>query len=399
MDIAYKLALFLGTLLDFGSITGTIQPDQEISANEKVLLKRQTATENSEGTSGQDSLDFKRNYTHEIVKAMKRKTERLERENNEYRRLQTDNERLVNEISQHVRTITNLQKEVSALTDDNKKTKSELEEKIRLLSEDRNRLENGNVEKQTKIEQLEKEKREAWNTITSLESGLEDLKGEITALTVTAQEIQTDFRVKVDDIGDLTKLEEDARRKSDSITKADEEQVSKESSNREKNGHEELKREEVDNENETPEETGHELIRKGHKMQFWKKWKNKRKFKREAEHEGMWEEPGEALLEEWQQLSHSEDILDEEIGDLLEELEELLDELEQILKEEEETAAEEEAVDLLEVIDEMIEEEMSKIVEKTQAQRWPKRGRRGLKDRMKMQLNALKNPETIDKTE
>ncbi|XP_066980393.1 trichohyalin-like [Macrobrachium rosenbergii] len=469
MDIVYKLVLFLGTLFDLGNITGTT-----------IISDQKEIPENSEGTNGQDSLvsrsdldsdfefleilvktiddpyatefprpsllqNFKRNFVHEIVNVMKKKTERLERENSEYRRIQKENERRVSENSHHARrTIRNLQKEVAALVEENQKTKSEMEGKIRLLLEERNRLENGNVEKDTKIEYLEKEKRDAWNTITFLESSLKDLKEQITALTVTAQKMETS-------------LEEDARRKSDSKTKADEE-VSKESGNGEENGYEELKREiaklreemeqlrrqvndqetrklrerprrggktlhpqrswaelatdldsperdlygllkrdsetedregyesdlqfpdserrRVANENETPEETGHERLRKGHKMQFWKKWKNKRKLKRKAEHDPVWEELGKALLEEWQQLSHSEEILEEEIGELLEELEELLAELEEILREEEETAAEEEAVDLLEVIEEMIEEEMNKIVEETQAERWPERGRK-----------------------
>ncbi|XP_064087430.1 trichohyalin-like [Macrobrachium nipponense] len=100
------------------------------------------------------------------------------------------------------------------------------------------------------------------------------------------------------------------------------------------------------------------VTRKGNKMQRWI-WKMNRKLKRQAKHDPMWDERREEL-EEWQKLSHSEEILEEEIQDILEDMEQMLrKELERLNKEE--TGEGEIEEDILEDMEQMLRKELERL--------------------------------------
>ncbi|XP_064086176.1 uncharacterized protein PF3D7_1120000-like [Macrobrachium nipponense] len=147
--------------------------------------------------------DFKRNHIHEMFLGMKRRTERLAREDSALRRMQEDNDRHQRRSVQRERRIRSLQEEVAALAADNKKTKREMEERLRLLLEERNHLQSENLVKETKIDRLENEKIEDINKIVSLESNLEAMKRQMNALTISLQEKERNFMEKEDAITEL----------------------------------------------------------------------------------------------------------------------------------------------------------------------------------------------------
>ncbi|XP_066989389.1 uncharacterized protein PF3D7_1120000-like [Macrobrachium rosenbergii] len=395
MNIIYKLALFFGSLLDLGNIgIPIISNDQEeLPPSEKDCSRAKVPTENTSD-----------------------------------RRRQKDNERHADETEYHIRTIRRLQKEVATLADEKLKTKRDTDLKIRLLLEERDLLRNENVEKATKIEDLENDKREASNRIISLESTLEDLKKQVVALTATAQEWEgeiCDMReerarleeaagVEKDDASEIigtTGKKDHEERKTCERENAEERdrnaiaQVMKEvekiqdgqeeirellleeekrlqemgrklQSYRRNSGYAEVMREVaklkeeierlrrqvkdhvlVKRDGETDDDLGghesdspstdsdkktskHEPVRKKRgKMRCWKKWRKNRRLKGEAKHDPVWEELREALLRDWQRLSHSEAISKEELDGLLQDLEEMLKDDE--LPEELETVSEE----------------------------------------------------------
>ncbi|XP_066952314.1 uncharacterized protein PF3D7_1120000-like [Macrobrachium rosenbergii] len=191
------------------------------------------------------------------------------------------------------------------------------------------------------------------------------------ALKVATQEKERDFSVKADDISDLTEerasLEEDAKRKSDSKTKVDDEEFSKElgDGDTQPKAHI-LKRPEDDDGETNGSRRGNSKTERGsrttseavlltqdsetdvqdHESGSPYTDSECRRVVCESEtSETEYERVREELLEEL------EIPMEETKEASVEELEELLEEIEEVLKEEIEKAAEEETDDLLEIIE------------------------------------------------
>ncbi|XP_064081872.1 trichohyalin-like [Macrobrachium nipponense] len=151
--------------------------------------------------------DFKRNHIHEMFLGMKRRTERplerLARENSALRRMQEDNDRHQRRTVHREKRMRSLQEEVAALAADNIKTKREMEQRLRLLLEERNHLQSENLVKETMIDRLENERREDINKIISLENHLEAMKKQMNALTISLQEKERNIREKEGAIDEL----------------------------------------------------------------------------------------------------------------------------------------------------------------------------------------------------
>ncbi|XP_064102857.1 myosin-6-like [Macrobrachium nipponense] len=138
--------------------------------------------------------DFKRNHIHEMFLGMKRRAERLARENSALRRMQEDNDRHQTRSVQREKRMRSLQEEVAALAADKIKTKREMEERLHLLLEERNHLQSENLVKETMIDRLENEKRKDMNKIICLENHLDAMKKQMNALTISLQEKERNVR-------------------------------------------------------------------------------------------------------------------------------------------------------------------------------------------------------------
>ncbi|XP_064087410.1 trichohyalin-like [Macrobrachium nipponense] len=100
------------------------------------------------------------------------------------------------------------------------------------------------------------------------------------------------------------------------------------------------------------------VTRNGNKIQRWN-WKMNRKLKRQAKHDPMWDELREEL-KEWQKLSNSEEIPEEEIQGILDDMEQMLrKELEKVNKEEIGEVEIEE--DILEDMEQMLRKELERL--------------------------------------
>ncbi|XP_064098744.1 golgin subfamily A member 6-like protein 22 [Macrobrachium nipponense] len=119
--------------------------------------------------------------------------------------------------------------------------------------------------------------------------------------------------------------------------------------------------------------------KKGNKLRRWNE-KIKRRLNREAQHDPMWDDLREELLRDWQKLSSSQVISEDEINDILQDMEEMFinselevekEEIEGGSQEETEETPEWEPDDVLENIE--IIEEIREIIEEEKAERRSKR--------------------------
>ncbi|XP_066945412.1 trichohyalin-like [Macrobrachium rosenbergii] len=219
------------------------------------------------------------------------------------RKRQDGTEGPLKERSQNERTVRRLEKKVRDLADENEIKKRELEGKILHFMAEQNLL-------LMKNELLEKERKADCNKITCLENSLADHKRWLQALTIAMQERDRDFRTLEEEINKLKeeklRLEEDVKRKSDSKTKLDDEQNSKkfgDGDTQPENTKRSTKKEESDEE----EEAEIIMVKRGNRIRFWKKVKNK-KFKEEAQHD-----PAQEGLDREELMEDTDEMLKEVI--------------------------------------------------------------------------------------